>query len=210
MKGYEPGRFPIHRRSVGESSHRRINQRRAVVRVLPVAARRTPLAQLRLQLKQVNGAQGYTRLWPATQRFLHDDRLFARATVQCRVEYHGLAYGTGTTERVQGQLVQHLARQWLRPEVAIFRVQHRHYCRIAQQHEVRAQRRVPAAKRVPPLLVGEYVSQSKLVMHVNAIQVLTQEARQQCLKKPVHIEQKTLQANRATLFIQREALGTEQ
>lgn len=61
--------------------------------------------------------------------------LLDRLLIQCRVKNHGLAL-LRATEGIKRQLVEHVPRQRLLPEVPVLGIEHRHDLVALQDHEV--------------------------------------------------------------------------
>src|SRR4051812_24573155 len=168
--------------------------------------RRRSGAQELVQSQQIHGAQGHARVLPAPHRVLNDDRLFSRGRFHRRVQ-DGRRPFAGTPKRIESQLIEHLARQRLFPQVPILRVQHSDCLPTSHQHEIRTEYRISPAKRILAQSIPEHSLKAMFVMDLNAAQILPQKSGQECLKKAVHVEEEALQSQPATFLVQRHALA---
>ena len=90
---------------------------------LPFSFSAGPSANEVCECQQIHWSEHDSSHFGTVHRFIQDDCLLGGIACQCRIQDHRSPIQAGTTKCVHSQLVKHLTRQTVEPQVTILCVQ---------------------------------------------------------------------------------------
>ena len=104
-----------------------------------------------LHLRQINRSEDNPGLFSSLYRLLQHDHLLDRTRFQCWIQNSRSAIQAAVSQSVHRQLIQHLPRQTLFPDISIFRVQHGYDLVTGENHKIRPRRGSSTSSRISGL-----------------------------------------------------------
>jgi len=112
-------------------------------------------AQEQLKYEQVHRTENHLRFRRAAEWVLYQDDLLPRRAVQSRIEDGCPSLDIFLAHGVEGELIQHLTRKVLFPQIAVFGVQHLDNPFVSHHQKIRSELWRGAIAGIVGIVVGE-------------------------------------------------------